>query len=131
MFDSYFLDEPRQNRAVSDRLGDVDVLRQIGIVRKFNLRLVSYLLLHSSSPERRVHAKHLRGTPWVGSYYHVGAGFHHGDTPSPVRRINQRRATGSTVSFCPLTEGSLRASQPVGAGVSCPRHIATKRSRAS
>ena len=54
LFDSNLFDEPREDRAISYRFGDVYVLRRIGVMRKLNLRIVSDLLLHPSSPEKRV-----------------------------------------------------------------------------
>ena len=54
LFDSHFLDESRENRAVSYRFSDVNLLRRISSMRNLNLRLVIKLPLHSSSPERRV-----------------------------------------------------------------------------
>ena len=50
LFDSYFLNESRENRAVPHRFGDVNLLRRLEVVRKFDLRLVCNPIIHSSSP---------------------------------------------------------------------------------
>lgn len=61
LFDSDLFDEPRENWAISYRSRDVNLLRRIGVMRKRSLRIVSNLLMHSSSPERRVARQALEG----------------------------------------------------------------------